>query len=197
MSNNLNYDDISAFFQLGVLCPSRTIYLGSTEYDGGEEAGVNFRLAERVIKAVITLNALNQEEPISLIINNFGGDEYHGLAIYEALRTSVSPIHAVVMGTAMSMASIILQAAEKRSITKNSMLMMHYGSWAMNVDAKDVKPWAKENDRYNSWMEHIYLNRMRKTDKKMTLKKVQEILKTDCLLTATQAKALGLVDEII
>jgi ATP-dependent protease ClpP protease subunit len=194
--SDVNYDDINSFFYHGVFCPARTIYLGSTEYENGDEAGVNFRLAEKIIKGIVSLNALSRKTPIDIIVNNLGGDEYHGLAIYEAIRTSVSPIQVTVLGTAMSMASIILQAARHRRMSKNSMMMLHYGTWAMNVDAKDVKPWAKENDRYNAWMERIILKKMRTKDKRVKLKQVQELLKTDRLLTAQQALNMGLVDEV-
>jgi ATP-dependent Clp protease protease subunit len=197
MSNELNYDDISCFFNYSVLIPSRTIYLGSTEYEDGQEAGVNFRLAERITKSIITLNAFNTKEPIAMVINNIGGDEYHGLAIYDAIKTSCAPIDVLILGSAMSMGAVISQAGRKRIMSRNSTMMWHYGATSMSTESQNVKPWAKETERLNGLMEGIILHSMRSKDKTMTHKKVKEFIKTDKLLTAKQALKLGFIDEII
>ena len=140
-------DDPDHLFDHGLYIPTRTIYIGAVgeSEDGADE--VNHRLASRVIKSIHILEG--NKEPINVILNNPGGDEYHGLAIYDALRHTKCKVYISVFGHAMSMASIILQAGDKRLLSANATLMIHDGTIPMvNTDqeAKNGEKWA---DGYN------------------------------------------------
>ena len=97
-------------------------------------------MAERAIKALHILDstAPTGDKPITVIMNNPGGDEYHGMAIYDAIKSCKNHVTIVVFGMAMSMGSIILQAADKRVMSANSRVMIHYGTWGINDHPKKV-----------------------------------------------------------
>ena len=107
MSTRRQIDDIEVFFEQGLYVPTRTIYMGEI-LDGGTD----HVMAERVIKALHVLDA-NSEAPIAILMNNPGGDEYHGLAIYDAILGCKNHVAITAYGHAMSMGSIILQARRR------------------------------------------------------------------------------------
>ena len=188
--------DINLWLDWGISPSTRTIYLGSATYLQSEESGIEFLTAARFIKQLFVMNN-SDTSPIDVLLNSPGGDEYYGVAIYEAIRLSKAPVHIKVIGHAMSMAAIILQAGARRIITKNSVIMLHYGTFDLHSDSKDVKSNAKENERFNRWMEEVFLSKIREKKPKYTLIQVRKLLETDNYITATQALKLGLVDEIV
>jgi ATP-dependent Clp protease protease subunit len=49
-------------------------------------------------------------DPIKLIINSAGGEIYSGLALIDVINTSLTPIHTICHGSAMSMGLIVFVA---------------------------------------------------------------------------------------
>ena len=152
--------DIDKWFDLNVDTDTRTIYMGSTGYTFDEsETGVDHSMAEYFIKGMHTLESKNNK-PILIIMNNPGGDWYHGMAIYDAIKYSSCECTIKVYGHAMSMGSIILQAADNRIMMPNSRFMIHYGYDGKSGHAKIVYKWADEGKRINWEMENLYLEKM-------------------------------------
>lgn len=152
--------DIDKWFDLNVDTDTRTIYMGSTGYTGDDsETGVDHSMAEYFIKGMHTLESKNNK-PILIIMNNPGGDWYHGMAIYDAIKYSSCECTIKVYGHAMSMGSIILQAADHRIMMPNSRFMIHYGYDGKSGHAKIVYKWADEGKRVNWEMENLYLEKM-------------------------------------
>jgi ATP-dependent protease ClpP protease subunit len=152
--------DIDKWFDLNVDIDTRTIYMGSTGYTGDDsETGVDHSMAEYFIKGMHTLESKNNK-PILIIMNNPGGDWYHGMAIYDAIKYSSCECTIKVYGHAMSMGSIILQAADHRIMMPNSRFMIHYGYDGKAGHAKIVYKWADEGKRVNWEMENLYLEKM-------------------------------------
>jgi ATP-dependent protease ClpP protease subunit len=152
--------DIDKWFDLNVDIDTRTIYMGSTGYTFDDsETGVDHSMAEYFIKGMHTLESKNNK-PILIIMNNPGGDWYHGMAIYDAIKCSSCECTIKVYGHAMSMGSIILQAADHRIMMPNSRFMIHYGYDGKVGHAKIVYKWADEGKRVNWEMENLYLEKM-------------------------------------
>lgn len=147
---------------------TRTIYMGSLsrDYDIGESGVDNF-MAEYFIKGMHTLETRNSDKEINIIMNNPGGDWYHGMAIYDSIKNSSCPCNVTVYGHAMSMGSVILQAADRRTMMPNSRFMIHYGSNGNYGHAKIFEKWSDEGKRINYEMENIYLDNM--MDKEETM----------------------------
>ena len=66
-----------------------------------------------------------EREPIRLYIYTYGGACYAGFALIDAIRASKTPVHTIVLGTAMSMGIFIFNAGHKRLIGEHATLMYH------------------------------------------------------------------------
>jgi ATP-dependent Clp protease protease subunit len=66
-----------------------------------------------------------KRKPIKLYINSFGGSVYDGLALVDVIKQSITPVHTICIGSAMSMGFWIYLAGEKRYVGENSTLMFH------------------------------------------------------------------------
>jgi ATP-dependent Clp protease protease subunit len=196
----INRDDVDKLYDYDIYIPTRTIYMGSADADIQHgESGTDAAMAERMIKALHILDsqAPTGDKPITIIMNNPGGDEYHGMAIFDAIKACKNHVSVHVYGHAMSMGSIILQAADERIVTPNSRVMIHYGTWGITDHPRNVYKWAEEGKRFDNWMENIYLEKIKQKHPNYTLKKVQELCMFDTFLTAKEAVELGLADKIL
>jgi ATP-dependent protease ClpP protease subunit len=198
--------------------------MGSSDENG--EDGTDYHMAETIVKALHILDnqdatSLKGEKPINIIMNNIGGDIYHGMAIYDAIANCKNHVTIRVYGHAMSMGSIILQAADQRIMTRHSRIMIHYGNFGSNQHTKVAYKWANETKKFDQIMEDIYLDKI--SDRKITLEKyltlidkqseipvgnaknkkipigrkeLQEMLNFDTIIDAETALELNLVDKI-
>jgi ATP-dependent Clp protease protease subunit len=195
--SRVNRDDIDKFHDYSLYIPTRTIYMGSELFSDEDfsESGTEAAMAERQIKNIHILDNL-KDEPITIIMNNVGGDEYHGMAIYDAIKACKSYITIKVYGHAMSMGSIILQAADRRVMSPNSRQMIHYGTWGSEGHAKTTQKWAEEGKKCDKLMEQLYLSKIKEKHPEFTLTKLQKLLDHDTFLTAVESVELGLADEV-
>ena len=171
-----NKDNISLWFENNLDVDNRTIYMGSISSNDGTESGVDSFMAESFIKGIHILESKNNS-PITIIMNNPGGDWYHGMAIYDAIRNTKNHCTIKVYGYAMSMGSIILQAADHRIMMPNSKFMIHNGTSSyINMSLPLAKKWVHEEERINEDMENIYLESMYRKDPQDLLKTLSNIL---------------------
>lgn len=193
-------DEIDRFFDYDIYVPTRTIVMRSHTVDNETgESGTDAEMAQRVIKGlhILDSSAPNGDKPITIIMNNPGGDEYDGLGIYDAVKACKNHVTIIVYGKAMSMGGIILQAADKRIMSSNSRFMMHYGQFGVSANAKDVYQWVDDNKRIDSWMEDLFLEKMREVKPSLTKLDIQEMLKADFIVDGEKAVELGLCDEVL
>ena len=197
MSRRLNRDDIDKFHDFNIYIPKRMIYMGSMDVDAEHgESGCDGAMAENVIKNLSILEGLNSD-PITIIMNNIGGDEYHGLAIYDAVKACKSHVTIQVLGHAMSMGSIILQAADERIMAPNSRQMIHYGTWGVHDHSKTTQQWAREGQKIDDWMEEMYLERIRQKNPDFKKRILKNMLDHDTFLTAKESVSVGLADKVM
>lgn len=193
-------DEIDHFFDKDIYTPSRTVYLGSASYSITEgESGTDGAMAERLIKALHLLEADAPEgdKPIVIIMNNPGGDFYHGLAIYDAIKACKNHVTIKVFGQAMSMGAVILQAADHRILAPNARIMIHYGSMSLTENSKTFIKWAEECKKTDSWMEELFLGKIRQKHPEYPLGKVKQMCSVDTILNPVESVNLGLADEIM
>jgi ATP-dependent protease ClpP protease subunit len=157
-SKRINRDDIDKLMDFGLYLPTRTLYIGSVIHSEEEgESGVDAQLTERVLKGLLILETVSKD-PINIILNNPGGDVYQGMAIYDALKNCRSHITITVYGQAMSAASIVLQAADKRVLSANARVMIHYGEEGHSSNhPKITRAWSKQYERDEVVMRTMHL----------------------------------------
>lgn len=189
-------DDVSQFFENDISIPTSTIYMGSKNGSDDSESGVDYKLAENVIKGLHLLDQRN-ENPITIIMNNVGGDWHHGMAIFDAIMACQNDVIIKVLGQSMSMASVVLQAGHERVMSENSRLMLHYGSTGHDAThALTFQKFAEEAKRLDKLMEDIYLGRIKEKHPKYSREKLKQLLNFDTYLSSHEAVALGLADRI-
>ena len=187
-------DDLDKFFEHSVHIPTRTIYMGSVASEEGYESGTDFAMAEKFIKGMHLLGSV--EGDINVIMNNLGGDECHGMSIFDAITSCKNHVTVTATGHAMSMGSIILQAADERILTPNASLMIHYGTLGLDGHHHDVERQVEEGKRFNKWMEELYLSKIRDKHPKYKRAQLQGIMKFDKFFTPQEAIDIGLADKI-
>jgi len=180
-------ESIDRFFDYDLHIETRTIYLGDPSEDG-----VDHLMSGHLIKAVHLFHTTS-DAPIKIILNSFGGCVFNGLAIYDAIRHSPCHVTIEVLGSAMSMGAVILQAADDRAIHEHATLMLHDGyDTRINDIPKTFENWAAFGKKSRQDMYRILADRTHKTTRYWE-KKCQ----SDYILTAKEALAEGLVDRII
>lgn len=194
-------ENLERFYDYGIDVDNRVLYMGSESYsyDDGE-TGVDHFMAERAIKGLLTLDCQypDGDKPIKIILNSPGGDVYHGMAIYDAMRSCRNKITVIVYGYGMSMGSILLQAADKRVVAPNARIMIHYGYTSHGYNHPKINDnWNEEYKKGNKEMEQLYLKRIQEKHPKYKLEDVQKLLQFDTILTAKEAVDLGLADEVL
>lgn len=196
MSKRHTRDDLDRFHDYNIYLPSRTVFMGSEDYDMNDgESGTDGAMAARTIKNLHILDSISND-PITIIMNNIGGCEYSCFAIIDAIRKCRSHVAIVGTGHVMSAGSLILQAADKRIMDPLAVQMIHYGTWASNDHSRTFQKWAKEGDRIDKWMEQYYLAKIKEKHPEFSLQKLRNMLDHDTFLTAEQSVELGLADAI-
>ena len=179
--------DTDLFFNYGVDFSNRIIYIGDD---------ISPRTVGHAIKG-LTQCLIASKKRINVIMNNCGGDEYEGLALYDFIKGHSKNVTITVYGQAMSMASWVLQAAERRFLAPNATLLLHYGSCGFEGTTKDMEKLGEEIKRVNELMEDCYLERIHEVKPRFTRAQLQDLIKYDKYLSAKEAIELGLADGYI
>lgn len=192
--------DTSDFFDYGLDMTSRTLYIGSAGETEGDQVGVDYRLADRVLKALHLLesSAPNGDKVINIYLNNPGGSMVDGMAIYDGIKACSNPVTITVFGEACSMGCVILQAADLRVMAPNSIMMFHIGEESYSSNHPEiVRRWVKFNERFGKRVDAILAERIRVKHPELKDKKLREMALFDNILLAEEAVELGLADEVM
>lgn len=183
---------------------NRIVYIHSSL--DSEEVGVDFRMAVNFVKNMDYLNAISHD-PIKLKMISYGGCWNYGMAIFDCIVNSKSPVSFFSYAHARSMSSIIPQAAKKRYISKHCDFMVHYGTYEDGGDFRQVASGLKFTEKQNDVMIDIYTSRCVNgpyfKNKDMGHKKVFNFIKnkieklTDWWMTSEEAVYYGFMDAVI
>lgn len=130
-------------------------------------------------------------EVIRLEISSLGGSVFDALAMFNALRAHPAKIHAKVMGVAASAASYVLMAADTIEMPENAFLMVHNPLSDAFGNAEALRDMAEVLDKFGNALIGTYVARSGQPEEK-----VRELLDAETWLSATEAKALGFIDQI-
>jgi ATP-dependent Clp protease protease subunit len=178
-------ENVDRFFDYDVHLETRTIYIGDAA-----DGEVGPLLSEMVIKGIHLLSN-HKEEPIKIILNSLGGCWYSGMAIYDAIKACPCHVTIEVMGAAMSMGSIILQAADERIAHPSSTIMIHDGSDFFDGHARNFERWGDYSKVIRKKMYEIYAEKSGKP-----VSYWEKRCAHDFILTAQGAKEEKLIDKI-
>ena len=170
----------------GIDLNRRVIYY-SDEIDTWTPAWINQR-----IDAICDMTN-NYKAPIDLDITSPGGDVYGMLGTIDIIQNAPVDINTLGRGMIMSAATFILAAGTgTRSMTENSVLMIHQISTWVAGTSKDV---LTEADHLKFLQKHSYNLYEKFSNKKASF--WENKCKVNCYLTPKECLKLGLIDEII
>ncbi len=155
---------------------------------------VNPHTANLIVAQLLFLDNQSATKPIHFYINSPGGHVYDALAIYDTMQFIKSPVHTYGIGMQASAAAFLLSSGEKgkRYILPHSTVMIHQPSSGTRGKVTDQEIDLKESLRIKQLLESIMV---KNTGQKPA--KIHEDMERDKWLDAKEAKAYGIVDEVI
>lgn len=134
---------------------------------------------------------------IEIVLNSGGGCVASGFAIHDAIKACKNPVTIIVMGECMSIATIILQAADNRVATKHARFMIHRMRMSdAEGDLTNLKRMIEDCLEVDKIFSQIYLDRIQEVNPDYKMSQVQKIMDFDTYFSADKALELGLIDEI-
>lgn len=130
-------------------------------------------------------------------INSPGGDVFDGLAIHNALQRHDAAVTCHVDGLAASIASIIALAGERTVLAANAMMMCHC-AWTFGIgNSAEMAELAGTLAKVDGQLAGIYAKKSGKPVEDCAAMMAGEGKADGTWFTATEAKAFGLVDEVL
>ncbi len=167
------------------LMMDRIIFLG---YPISEE------VANIVTAQLLFLESTDRARDIQMYINSPGGSVYAGLGMYDTMQFIGPDIATICTGMAASMAAVLMAAGAhgKRTALRHSRIMIHQPSAGAMGQASDIEITVKEVLRLKSELYEILATHTGKT-----MQEIADDSDRDKWLDSFEAKAYGLVDEVL
>ena len=143
---------------------------------------------------LLYLDSVDPGKDISIYINSPGGSVHAGLGIYDTMQFIGCDVATICTGMAASMAAVLLVAGteEKRSALPHSRVMIHQPRGGAQGQASDIEITAREIQKLKKELYTIIANHSH-TD----YEKVWADSDRDYWMTAEEAKAYGMIDEVL
>lgn len=154
--------------------------------------------AINVIVKLLDLDSESHEEPIQIYINSNGGSIVHGLAIYDTMKHIQAPVYTTCTGLCASMGAFLLSCGEKghRAALKHSRILIHQplisSRAGMMEKESELRKIAHDLQKRRESLEKIMAG-----NSGQTIKRLHEDCERDNWMSAEEALAYGLIDEII
>ncbi len=161
------------------------IFLGTPIDDG---------VANVICAQLLHLESENPDRDISLYINSPGGDVNAMFAIYDTMQYIRPDVNTICFGQAASAAAVLLAsgAAGKRMALPSCRILLHQPYSGAQGQVSDLEIAANEIERLKTQLEQILA-----THTGQTTEKIQADTDRDFVMTAAEAKAYGVIDEVI
>ena len=150
--------------------------------------------ASLITAQLLFLESENPKKEVYMYINSPGGVVTAGLAIYDTMQFIRPKVQTLCIGQAASAASLLLCAGEKgeRFCLPNSRILVHQPSASFYGQAADIARHAQEILKLKRRLNEIYARHTGQS-----VEAVEKALDRDTYLTAEEAKAFGLVDQLM
>ena len=167
------------------LLKERIIFLGDQVTDG---------LADIIVAQLLFLEAEDPDKDIQLYINSPGGSVTAGMAIYDTMNFVKCDVSTICMGMAASMGAFLLSggAKGKRYALPNAEIMIHQPLGGAQGQATEIEIAAKHILKTKEKLNKILADNCNKP-----LEEIALDTDRDNWMTAEEAKAYGLIDDVI
>lgn len=155
---------------------------------------VNDEMANAICAQLLFLQSQDDKKEISVYVNSPGGSVTAGLAIYDTMQFVKCPIATYCIGQAASMGAVLLTAGSKgrRFSLPNARIMIHQPWGGAEGKASDIEITAREILRLKERLNEILA--------KHAGRKLSDVVRDtdrDHFMSADEAKAWGLIDEVL
>lgn len=174
-----------AYDIFSLLLKERIVILGTAIDDA---------IANVIVAQLLYLNSLDAKKPIHLYIQSPGGGVYAGLAIYDTMQMISAPVHTLCIGFSGSMGTALLCSGAKgnRYALPHATIHMHPTGGGSRGYTEDVRIATREQERLQVQLFHLMGKHSGHT-----WKEIEDYFIRDRYLNSVEAKAFGLVDEIL
>jgi ATP-dependent Clp protease, protease subunit len=178
----LNVAQMDVFSRLMM---DRIIFLGT---------GINDQVANIVQAQLLFLESADAKKDIQIYMNSPGGSVYAGLGIYDTMQVVAPDVATICTGMAASMGAVLLCAGTKgkRSALKHSRVMIHQPMGGAQGQASDMEITLQEILKLKKELYDIIA-----THSGQEFDKVQHDSDRDYWMTSEEAKAYGMIDEVL
>ncbi len=168
-----------------LLLRQRIVFLGTP---------INDEVANTIVAQLLYLDYEDRDREIQLYINSPGGQVTAGLAIYDTMQLISAPVSTIAMGMAASFGTILLTAGTKgrRYALPNATIHLHQPLGGVQGQAADIEIEAREILRIRD-----LLNSILKKHTGLNDDQIARYTDRNFYMTATQAKELGIIDEVL
>ena len=155
---------------------------------------VEDQMANLIVAQLLFLESENPEAPIHLYVNSPGGVVTAGMAIYDTMQYISCPVSTICVGSAASMGAVILAAGApgQRFALPHSRVMIHQPLGGAQGQATDILIQAEEIKRTREMLNGILAKHTGQT-----VAKIGTDTERDNFMTAKEAKAYGLLDDVL
>ncbi len=155
---------------------------------------IDDNVANLAIAQLLYLEAEDPDKDIHLYLNSPGGYVTSGLAIYDTMQYIKPAVSTICVGQASSLAALLLCAGTsgKRFALPNARIMLHQPLGGFRGQAADIDRQAKEIIRAKNMINDIFVKHTNQP-----LEKIETDTDRDFYMTAEEAKAYGLIDNVI
>lgn len=155
---------------------------------------VNDTTASLIVAQLLYLEAQDPDKDIQFYINSPGGHIHSGLAIYDTMQYIKCDVSTICMGMAASMGAFLLSsgAKGKRTALPNAEIMIHQPWGGFQGQATDIQIHAEKILRSKERLNKILAENTGKS-----IDVVRDASERDNFMTADEAKAFGLIDNVI
>jgi ATP-dependent Clp protease protease subunit len=150
--------------------------------------------ASLTVAQLLFLEAENPKKDISVYINSPGGVVTSGLSIYDTMKFIRPRVTTMCIGQAASMGSLLLTAGAKggRYALPNARIMLHQPSGGFQGQASDIQRHAEDILKIKKRLNDIYV-----AHTGQSYETIEKTLDRDHFMSADEAKAFGLIDEVV
>lgn len=166
------------------LLKDRIVMLGQQVEDVGMQS---------LVAQMLFLDSESPKDPIHFYINSPGGYVTAGMALYDTMQIIKAPVYTYCLGHAASMGAVLLSGGQKghRYILPSAEVMIHQPLGGAKGQASDILIRAKQIERTKN-----YLTKILADNCGQPFEKVLADCDRDYWMTAEEAVAYGIVDEI-
>ena len=155
---------------------------------------VTDEVANIITAQFLFLESTDRAKDIQMYINSPGGSVYAGLGMYDTMQFVSPDIATICTGIAASMAAVLMCAGSpgKRTALKHSRIMLHQPSGGAGGQASDIEITVNEVRKLKGELYEVIANHTGQP-----IEKVAADCSRDYWMTSPEAKAYGIVDEVL